>query len=162
MRETQVQSLGQEDLLEKEMAAHCSILAWKIPQTEEPGGAAVHGIAKSRTRLSNFTFIFYYCVTVNFSFMSINIFFSYLGAPFLSAHEFTIVSSWTDSLIIMYSASLLSCNSIYLKYILFYVSIATLVFCWFLFACNTFFYSLTCSLCISLDLKGVSCRQHVL
>ena len=38
MRETQVQSLGQEDLLEKEMAAHCSILAWKIPQTEEPGG----------------------------------------------------------------------------------------------------------------------------
>ena len=38
MRETQVQFLGQEDLLEKEMAAHCSILAWKIPQTEEPGG----------------------------------------------------------------------------------------------------------------------------
>ena len=47
--------------------------------------------------------------------MSINIFFSYLGAPFLSAHEFTIVSSWTDSLIIMYSASLLSCNSIYFE-----------------------------------------------
>ena len=37
MRETQVQSLGQEDLLEKEMATHSSILAWKIPWTEKPG-----------------------------------------------------------------------------------------------------------------------------
>ena len=38
MRETRVQSLGQEGLLEKEMATHSSILAWKIPWTEEPGG----------------------------------------------------------------------------------------------------------------------------
>ena len=37
MQETWVQSLGQEDLLEKEMATHSSILAWKIPWTEEPG-----------------------------------------------------------------------------------------------------------------------------
>ena len=37
MWETRVQSLGQEDLLEKEMATHSSILAWKIPWTEEPG-----------------------------------------------------------------------------------------------------------------------------
>ena len=37
MPETQVQSLGQEDLLEKEMATHSSILAWKLPWTEEPG-----------------------------------------------------------------------------------------------------------------------------
>ena len=37
MRETQVKSLGWEDLLEKEMATHSSILAWKIPWTEEPG-----------------------------------------------------------------------------------------------------------------------------
>ena len=37
-QETQVQSLGQEDPLEKEMATHSSILAWRIPQTEEPGG----------------------------------------------------------------------------------------------------------------------------
>ena len=36
--ETQVQSLGREDLPEKEMATHSSILAWKIPWTEEPGG----------------------------------------------------------------------------------------------------------------------------
>ena len=36
MQETQVQSLGWEDLLEKEMATHSSTLAWKIPWTEEP------------------------------------------------------------------------------------------------------------------------------
>ena len=37
MRETQVQSLGQEDLLEKAMATQSSTLAWKIPWTEKPG-----------------------------------------------------------------------------------------------------------------------------
>ena len=39
MQETRVRSLGWEDLLEKEMATYSSILAWKIPWTEEPGGA---------------------------------------------------------------------------------------------------------------------------
>ena len=38
MQETRVQSLGQEGLLEKEMATHSSTLAWEIPRTEEPGG----------------------------------------------------------------------------------------------------------------------------
>ena len=38
MPETQVQSLGWENLLEKEMATHPSIVAWRIPWTEEPGG----------------------------------------------------------------------------------------------------------------------------
>ena len=38
MQETQVRSLGWEDPLEKEMATHSSILAWRIPWTEEPGG----------------------------------------------------------------------------------------------------------------------------
>ena len=38
MQVTQVQSLGQEDPLEKEMVAQSSILAWRIPWTEEPGG----------------------------------------------------------------------------------------------------------------------------
>ena len=38
MQETQVPSLGQEDLLEEEMTTHFSILAWKIPWTEELGG----------------------------------------------------------------------------------------------------------------------------
>ena len=37
MQETWVQSLDQEDLLEKEVATHSGILAWKIPRTEEPG-----------------------------------------------------------------------------------------------------------------------------
>ena len=37
-QETQVRSLGQEDPLEKELATHSSILAWKIPWTEKPGG----------------------------------------------------------------------------------------------------------------------------
>ena len=37
MQETQVQSLGREDPLEKEMATHSSILAWRIPRTQEPG-----------------------------------------------------------------------------------------------------------------------------
>ena len=48
MRETWVQFLGWEDALEKEMATHSSILAWKIPQTEEPVGLhTVHRAAKS-------------------------------------------------------------------------------------------------------------------
>ena len=38
IQETWVRSLGQEDSLEKEMATHSTILAWRIPQTEEPGG----------------------------------------------------------------------------------------------------------------------------
>ena len=38
MQEIQVQSLGWEDPLEKEMATHSTIFAWKIPRTEEPGG----------------------------------------------------------------------------------------------------------------------------
>ena len=49
MQETQFQSLDWEDPLEKETATHSSILAWKIPWTEEPGGATVHGVAKTWT-----------------------------------------------------------------------------------------------------------------
>ena len=43
MRETWVRSLGQEDPLEKEMATHSSILAWRIPWTEAPGGLQSKG-----------------------------------------------------------------------------------------------------------------------
>ena len=46
MRETWVQSLGQEDLLEKEMATHSSILAWKIPWTEESGRLQSMGLQR--------------------------------------------------------------------------------------------------------------------
>ena len=60
MRETPVQSLGREDLLEKEMATHSSILAWKIPWTEESGRLqSVPGVAKSWTQISDFTFTFF-------------------------------------------------------------------------------------------------------
>ena len=51
--EMQVQSPGQEDPQEKEMATHSSILAWEILQTEEPGGLQSMGSQKSRTQLSN-------------------------------------------------------------------------------------------------------------
>ena len=53
VQEMQVQALGQEDPLEQEMVTHSSILAWKIPCTEEPGWATVHGVTKSQTQLSN-------------------------------------------------------------------------------------------------------------
>ena len=52
MRETRVRSLGQEDPLEKEMATHCSTLAWEIPGTEEPDGLLSMGSQKSQTGLS--------------------------------------------------------------------------------------------------------------
>ena len=48
MQETQVQSLGQEDPLEKGMATHCSILAWRIPWTEDPGGLQSMGLQRVR------------------------------------------------------------------------------------------------------------------
>ena len=47
-QETQIQSLGQEDALEQEMATHSSILAWKIPRTEEPGGLQSIGSQRAR------------------------------------------------------------------------------------------------------------------
>ena len=57
MQETQVPSLDQEDPLEKGMATHSNILAWRIPWTEELGRLyTVHGIAKSRTQLSDSRF----------------------------------------------------------------------------------------------------------
>ena len=46
MWETHVRSLGWEDPLEKEMATHSSILAWRIPQTEEPGGLWSMGLQR--------------------------------------------------------------------------------------------------------------------
>ena len=46
MQETRVRSLGGEDPLEKEMATHSSILAWRIPWTEEPGGLQSMGLQR--------------------------------------------------------------------------------------------------------------------
>ena len=56
MQETQVQSLGWGDPLEKEMATHSSILAWRIPWTDEPGRLQSLGL-QSWTRLSDCTHI---------------------------------------------------------------------------------------------------------
>ena len=53
MQETQVQSPGQEDPLEKEMATHSSILAWRIPRTEELGGLQSMGSQKSWTQFND-------------------------------------------------------------------------------------------------------------
>ena len=47
MQETQVQSLGGEDALQKELATHSSILAWRLPWIEELGEPQGHGVAKS-------------------------------------------------------------------------------------------------------------------
>ena len=48
MQETWIRSLGPEDPLEKEMASHSSILAWRIPWTEEPGGLQSMGSQRVR------------------------------------------------------------------------------------------------------------------
>ena len=75
VQETQVRSLGQEDSLEKEMATHSSMLVWRIPWTEEPGGATVHGVAKNQTLLSDFTLLLciYYMLFCNHLSFIINI-----------------------------------------------------------------------------------------
>ena len=53
VQETQVRSLAREDPLQKEMATHSSVLAWRIPWTEEPHGLQSMGLQKNWTRLSN-------------------------------------------------------------------------------------------------------------
>ena len=53
MQDTQVHSLGLGRSPGGGMATHSSILAWRIPWAEEPGGLAVHGVTKSWTQLSN-------------------------------------------------------------------------------------------------------------
>ena len=55
MQETQVQSLGLEDPLEKEMATHSSILAWEIPWREDPGRLQSVGSQKSQIGLIGYT-----------------------------------------------------------------------------------------------------------
>ena len=52
-QETRVQSLGQEDPLQKGMATHSRILAWRIPMDRAAWPGTVRGVAKSRTRLSD-------------------------------------------------------------------------------------------------------------
>ena len=62
MQETQVQSLDQENPLEKEMATHSSILAWRIPWTEEPGGLQSMGLQRVRHNWATFTSLYIYFI----------------------------------------------------------------------------------------------------
>ena len=55
VQEKWVQTQGQEDLLEKEMATHSSILAWRISWTEEPGGLQSVGSQKTQTQLREYS-----------------------------------------------------------------------------------------------------------
>ena len=66
MQKTQVQSLGQEDPLEKGMTNHSSILAWRFTWTEEPGGLQTMGLKELDTaeRFNTFTLLFIFPVTV--------------------------------------------------------------------------------------------------
>ena len=77
MQETQLQSLGQEDLLEKEMATHSSILAWRIPWIEVPGGPKTMGHKESDVT-EKLTLFSCYCWPLNHA---------GLGAPTFSRVE---------------------------------------------------------------------------
>ena len=75
MQEMQVQSVGQEDSVKEEMATHSSILAWKIPWTEESGGLWSMG-SQSQTLLSMRTrsYVLYDFRQVYLAFLSLNYF----------------------------------------------------------------------------------------
>ena len=64
MQETQVRSLDQEDPLEKGMATHSSILAWRIPWTEKPGGLQSKPVTHSQTQLSTHTHTYLYSLKI--------------------------------------------------------------------------------------------------
>ena len=55
MEETQIRSLGQEDLLEKSMTTHFTVLGWRIPMDRKAWRGTVDGVPKSRTQLSELT-----------------------------------------------------------------------------------------------------------
>ena len=59
MQETWVRSLGWGDPLEKEMAAHSSILAWRIPWTEEPGGLQSMGLQRVEHYSDGYLYLLY-------------------------------------------------------------------------------------------------------
>ena len=64
MQETQVRPLGQEDPLEKEMATHSSIVAWKISWTEEPGGLQYMGSQRVGHNWAANTYLLTYLLTI--------------------------------------------------------------------------------------------------
>ena len=77
MRETWVQSLGQEDPLEKETTIHSSIIAWEIPWTEEPGrllSMGPHIVEYDRSTNTDISFFFFFC-SLFFNYLFIYLFF---------------------------------------------------------------------------------------
>jgi len=94
MQETWVWSLGQEDPLEKGMASHSSILAWRIPWTE-PGGLQSTGSQRLRSNLVSNTFTFLSLGKTHLRFICV-LYISVVGFPFLllssiSLHGYTTV-----------------------------------------------------------------------
>ena len=102
MRETGVWSLGWEDPLEKEMATHSSTLAWRIPWREEPGRLLVHGVAKSRTRLGDFTFTFHFLYILSYGHFNDNIIFSNLSISYIKPIHVFISINWINFLLFYY------------------------------------------------------------
>ena len=104
----------------------------------------------------------YYCVTVDFPLWTVSICLIYWGAPILGGIYIYNCYIFFDSSLDHYAVSfLVSCNSLYFKvyfvwYEYWYSSFVLIPFAW-----SIFFHSLTCDLSVSLDLKWVSCRQHL-
>ena len=85
MQETRIQSLGGEDPLEKEMAAHSSILAWKTPRTEEPGGLRSigsyrvgHNLATKQQQQTSFHRPFFQSMNVEYLCIYVGLFYGLL------------------------------------------------------------------------------------
>ena len=96
MWETLVQSLGWEDLLEKGMFTHSSILVMKIPWTKEPGGLWVHRVAKSWTHTHIYSFIYFW---LHWVFVAVQAFFSYSkqGLLFIEVNSLlTVIASLVE------------------------------------------------------------------
>ena len=95
MQETWVQSLGQEDPLEKEMATHSSILAWRIPWTEEPGGPQFMGSQRvgHDWTTNTFTFIFAYIFPFTSEMYTFLCFYVAVKCPFISIYRTPISTS---------------------------------------------------------------------
>ena len=151
-------------------ATHSSTLAWKIPWTEEPGRLQSMGSRRVGHLLSNFTFTFHFHALEKEMAIHSSVLAWRIpgkgepgGLPSMWSHR--VEHNWNnlaaaailDHYVVIF---LVPCNSLYF-WSLFYLSIATPAFFWFPFAWNIFFHPLTFSLCVSLDLKWVSCRRHI-